>query len=340
VSWLSEELVRRGHDVTLFASGDSITNANLVPACPRALRLDPDCKDPLAHHVLLLERVFGDAANFDLIHSHVDYLPFPLARRTRTPMLTTLHGRLDLPHLVPIYRTFREQAVVSISDAQRSFLPWANWKGTVHHGMPAASLRVGDGSGKYLAFLGRVSPEKGLPDAIEIALRAGMSLKIAAKVDAEDRAYHEEQIKPLLNSPNIEFIGEIGNDEKGAFLGDAAALLFPINWAEPFGLVMIEAMACGTPVIAYRKGSVPEVIQDGVSGFVVQDTDSAVAAVRRLHQIDRKACRAHFDKYFTDERMVRDYLDIYRNMVRREPTALTVNDGVLNWTDLAPNTTT
>jgi glycosyltransferase involved in cell wall biosynthesis len=340
VSWLTEELVRMGHDVTLFASGDSVTTARLVPMCPTALRLDPRCKDAVAHHIIMMEEVFRQAPNFDLIHSHVDYLHFSLSRRTSTPCVSTLHGRLDIPDLVPLYQNFREMPVVSISDAQRSPLPWANWQGTVHHGMPAQLLKLEKGNGGYLAFLGRISPEKGVDDAIKIARRAGMPLKMAAKVDQADREYFENRVKPLLKDNSVEFIGEIGHDEKNAFLGNAAALLFPICWPEPFGLVMIEAMACGTPVIAYRHGSVPEVLEDGVTGFIVSDVNGAVNAVRRLSEIDRKACRRHFERYFSDERMALDYMAIYEKLVRGEPSTLTLNDGVLSWTDLLPNSTT
>lgn len=340
VSWLTEELVRKGHDVTLFASGDSVTTARLVPMCPRALRLNPQCKDPLARHVLMMEQVFAEAANFDLIHSHVDYIHFPLARRVETRCVTTVHGRLDIPDLVPVYQTFLEQPLVSISDSQRKPLAWANWQATVLHGMPRQSLSFSEGNGGYLAFLGRVSPEKGLDQAIKIASRSGMRLKVAAKIDPADRVYHEKQIKPLLKSQFVEFIGEIGNDEKNEFLGNAAALLFPINWPEPFGLVMIEALACGTPVIAYASGSVPEIIENGTVGFIVKDVDAAVDAVNRLSDIDRRRCRKHFERHFTDERMARDYLTIYQRLLREEPSALTLNDGVLSWTDLVPNTTT
>lgn len=340
VSWLTEELVRLGHDVTLFASGDSVTNANLVPVCRRALRLDSRCQDPIAQHVVMMEQVFREATNFDLIHCHVDYLHFSMSRRTNVPCITTLHGRLDIPDLVPLYQTFREVPVVSISDAQRAPLPWANWQGTVHHGMPRQSLAMGTGKGNYLAFLGRVSPEKGLEDAIEIGRRSGMLLKIAAKVDQADRAYYEGRIKHLLNNDGIEFIGEIGHEQKNEFLGNASALLFPIRWPEPFGLVMIEALACGTPVIAYRHGSVPEVIEDGVTGFIVGDVKGAVNAVSRLSEIDRLSCRKEFELLFSDERMAAAYLTIYEKMVRKETTALTLDDGVLSWTDLVPNTTT
>lgn len=340
VSWLTEALVDLGHDVTLFASGDSVTNARLVPVCERALRLDADCKDSLAHHLLMVEHVFAHAAEFDLIHSHIDYIHFPLARRADVPCLTTLHGRLDIPDLVPVYQTFREQPLVSISHSQRAPLSWANWQGTVHHGMPQDMLTFGNGEGKYLAFLGRVSPEKGLDEAIKIACRAGIPLKIAAKIDPTDRLYFEQKIKPLLKCSLVEFIGEIGHDEKNAFLGNATALLFPIDWPEPFGLVMMEALACGTPVIAYRQGSVPEIIKDGVVGFIVSDAEAAADAVSKIGQIDRRRCRSYFERYFSDQRMAAEYLTIYQRLLRKKPAALTIDDGVLSWTDLAPNTTT
>lgn len=340
VSWLTEELVRLGHDVTLFASGDSVTNARLIPVCPRALRLDARCGDSVAQHVVMMEHVFQEAANFDLIHFHVDYLHFSLSRRSEVSCVTTLHGRLDLPDLVPLYQTFRELPLVSISDAQRAPLPWANWQGTVHHGMPRQLLRLKNGEGKYLAFLGRISPEKGLDEAIEISRRSGLRLKVAAKVDQADWGYFENRIKPLLRGEHIDFIGEIGNDEKNDFLGNAAALLFPIQWPEPFGIVMIEAMACGTPVIAYRAGSVPEVLEDGVTGFMVDGADGAVTAVRNLGAIDRQACRRRFERRFSAERMAQEYLTIYQTLVRKEPNTITLDDGVLSWTDLVPNTTT
>lgn len=340
VSWLTEELVRLGHDVTLFASGDSVTNARLVPVCPRALRLDAGCKDPLARHLVMTERVFQEAPAFDLIHFHLDYIHFSMARRSPVPCLTTLHGRLDIPDLVSVYQTFRDLPVVSISSAQRAPLPWANWQGTVLHGMPKKSLKPGQGSGKYLAFLGRVSPEKGVDEAIDIAMRSGMPLKIAAKVDPADVRYFETCIKPLLNNGIVEFIGEIGHDAKSAFIGDAAALLFPICWPEPFGIVMIESLACGTPVIAYRRGSVPEIIEDGVTGFIVADSDAAVAAVKDIGKIDRQMCRKHFERHFSDQRMARDYVNIYQRLVRKTSSAIAIEDGVLSWTDLVPNTTT
>jgi len=341
VSWLTEELVRLGHDVTLFASGDSLTTARLVPACKKALRLDSACMDQLAHHVVMLDQVFSEKENFDLIHFHVDYLHFPFSRQQQTAHVTTLHGRLDLPDLVPLYRHFRDIPVISISDAQRKPLPWVNWQGTVRHGLPRESFSLGGGKGGYLAFLGRTSPEKGLDQAIEIAKRAEMPLKIAAKIDRVDVEYFETVIKPLLDHPLIKFIGEVGYPEKNVFLGNAAGLLFPINWREPFGLVMIEAMACGTPVIAYPLGSVPEVMQERVTGFIVPDLEGAVKAVKRLGEIDRRKCRRHFEQYFNAERMAQDYLNIYQRLVRGKSSSITVSDGVLSWMKMAsPRSTT
>ncbi len=342
VSWLTEKLVSLGHDVTLFASGDSVTNARLIPACKQALRLDPGCIDPLAHHALMVEQVFNRAEEFDLIHFHIDYLHFSLSRRVQVPCVTTLHGRLDLPDLVPLYKEFSEVPLVSISDAQRQPLPWANWVKTVHHGLPADSLSLNEGRGKYLAFLGRVSPEKGVDRAIEIATRSGMRLKIAAKVDRGDRDYFERTIKHLLDNPLIEFIDEIGASEKQDFLGNAKALLFPIEWPEPFGLVMIEAMACGTPVIAHPFGSVPEIIPDGTAGFLVRSVDEAVEAVKRLGEIDRRECRRHFELNFTDQRMAEDYAKIYNQLIHPKSTSMTVEEGALNWMELespTPSTT-
>jgi glycosyltransferase involved in cell wall biosynthesis len=314
VSYLTEELVRQGHDVTLFASGDSRTSARLVAGSPRALRLDPDRPDGLAAHVCQLEDVFEDTSRFDLMHFHVDYSHFPLSSRQGTPHVTTLHGRLDLPHLVPVFRRFDRVSVVSISDAQRAPLPWLPWIGTVHHGLPLDLYSLDARPGDYLAFLGRISPEKRLDWAIEIARRAGLPLRVAAKIDPVDRPYFEEQIAPRLRQPHVDFIGEIGEADKGEFLGRAAALLFPIDWPEPFGLVMIEAFACGTPVIAFRRGSVPEVVDEGITGFVVDGLDPAVAAVGRITELSRSACRERFEARFAVERMARDYLELYRRL--------------------------
>ena len=338
VSWLTESLVALGHEVTLFASGDSVTNAELVKCCKKALRLDADCIDPFAHHVLMIEEVFSRAEDFDIVHFHSDYLHFPFSRREKLPCVTTLHGRLDLPDLVPLYKEFREVPLVAISDAQKRPLPWVNWVGTVHHGMNIDELSLHEANGDYLAFLGRVSPEKGLTHAIEIAIRSGRKLKVAAKVDRADRDYYKEIIKPLLDHPLIEFVGEIGNSEKSDFLGNAAALLFPVEWPEPFGLVMIEAMACGTPVIAYPAGSVPEIILDGVTGFLVRDVSAGVAAVRKLDEIDRRTCREHFELNFSDDRMAKDYLNIYQKLVHRKSASMTVEEGVLNWMEVGSQT--
>jgi len=341
VSWLTEELVRLGHEVTLFASGDSLTMARLVPGCKRALRLDPDCVDQMAHHIVMLDKVFSESSDFDLIHFHVDYLHFPMSRLVGARHVTTLHGRLDIPDLIPVYQRFPEMPVISISDSQRRPLPNANWQGTVHHGLPRKSFSLGSGSGGYLVFLGRTSPEKGLDQAIEIAKRAGMPLKIAAKIDRADVQYFETVIKPLLDHPLIEFIGELGYPEKNEFLGNAAGLLFPIDWHEPFGLVMIEAMACGTPVVAYRLGSVPEVMKDHVTGFIVADQEHAVQAVGRLGEIDRSKCRKYFETHFDARRMALDYLQIYQRIVRKEPQTPVLSEGVPNWMKLVtPGNTT
>jgi glycosyltransferase involved in cell wall biosynthesis len=317
VSYLTEELVVQGHDVTLFASGDSVTDADLVACARQSLRLDKGCVDQLAHHIVMLERVASRAAEFDVIHYHVDYLHFPLSRRLRTPQLTTLHGRLDLPDLVPLYQEFPEMPVVSISNAQREPLRRANWVRTIHHGLPRDLYTFQEKPGEYLAFLGRISPEKRVDRAIRIARRLGMPLKIAAKVDPVDRAYFTERIEPLLELPGIEYVGEVGEGEKGELLGNAYALLFPIDWPEPFGLVMIEAMACGTPVIAYRRGSVPEVMEEGVTGFMVDTLEEAVQATERIATLDRRRCREVFDRRFTVERMAREYVEAYRQVADR-----------------------
>jgi glycosyltransferase involved in cell wall biosynthesis len=324
VSWLTEELVRQGHEVSLFASGDSRTRARLVPGCPRSLRLDNRCIDPIAHHLVMLERVYQRAREFDVIHFHVDYLHYPLSRRCTTPQLTTLHGRLDIPDLLPVYREFAEMPVVSISTAQRRPLPGAHWLGTVHHGLPEDLFRPGSGHGGYLAFLGRISPEKRVDWAIEIARQVGMPIRVAAKVDRADRAYFEESIAPLLRQRHVEYLGEISDGEKQEFLGSAAALLFPIDWEEPFGIVMIEALACGTPVIAHRRGAVPEVIDHGVTGFVVGGVAEAARCVRQVGEIDRRECRRAFERRFTSARMAADYLRLYAQAAKGLPLASAV----------------
>jgi glycosyltransferase involved in cell wall biosynthesis len=330
VSYLTEELVALGHDVTLFASGDSVTRARLVAACDRALRLDDRCRDPVAAHVSLLGQVVEAAPRFDLLHFHIDYLHFPLTQRQPWPRVTTLHGRLDLPELPRLYRQFPGQPVVSISDAQRRPLPLADWVGTVHHGLPPGLHTFRDRPGEYLAFLGRISPEKGLDRAVEIARRAGMRLKVAAKVDRVDRDYYAQVIRPLLRAAgrDVEFIGEVGGRDKDEFLGGAFALLFPIDWPEPFGLVMIEALACGTPVIAFRCGSVPEVLQDGVTGFVVDGVDEAVRAVGRVSELRRAECRRAFEERFTASRMTREYLKVYQRVLERSDGHLGQGSGV------------
>jgi glycosyltransferase involved in cell wall biosynthesis len=322
VSYLTEELVRQGHEVTLFASGDSQTSAQLVAVCPHALRLAPHgCKDFLAPQIRMLEMVYRMADRFDILHFHVDYLHYPLSRRHNSRHLTTLHGRLDLPELQPLYEEFSDMPVVSISDAQRRPLPQARWLGTVPHGLPPDLHTFRPQAGDYLAFLGRISPEKGLDRAIAIARKVGVPLKVAAKVDTADRDYYLDHIKPLLEAsrPLVEFIGEVGGAAKDDFLGGARALLFPIQWPEPFGLVMIEALACGTPVIAYPYGSVPEVLQDGVTGFIVADEDSAAAAVGRLDEISRARCRQVFEERFTARRMAEDYLRLYHQLLSPPP---------------------
>jgi glycosyltransferase involved in cell wall biosynthesis len=330
VSYLTEELIERGHEVTLFASGDSITNAELAPCCPRSLRTDPGCLDPLARHYLMLEEVFRRASQFDLIHFHIDYLHFPLSRRSGISQLTTLHGRLDLPDLAPLYRQFRDMPLVSISDAQRRPIPWAGWLGTVHHGLPKDLFKFHEVPGDYLAFLGRIAPEKRVDRAIEIARRAGMPLKIAAKVDKLDQDYFDAVIKPLLDPSLVEFIGEVGDKDKEEFLGDAYALLFPIDWPEPFGLVMIEAMACGTPVIAWPHGSVPEIMEDGVTGFIVEEVDEAARAVERVESFDRRWCREAFERRFTVARMAEDYINIYEQLLDKSSVEFRVIENPIN----------
>lgn len=334
VSYLTEELVARGHEVTLFAAGDSVTSAQLIPCCPQALRLDPACRDPLAYHCLMFERVIRERDRFDLIHFHTDYLHFSVARHLRLPHLTTLHGRLDLPELQAMYREFDDTPVVSISRAQRQPLPRAHWIGTVHHGLPPDLFPLREEAGDYLAFLGRISPEKGLDHAIEIATRVGMVLRVAAKVDRADRDYYIRTIAPLLHHPYVEFVGEITQNEKADFLGGAAALLFPVEWPEPFGLVLIEAMACGTPVIAFRRGSVPELVLDGETGFIVDDTEQAVAAVKRLPALLRRRCREVFDAKFTAARMANEYVALFGSIVDGQSRAAgLMREGASLWTN-------
>jgi glycosyltransferase involved in cell wall biosynthesis len=328
VSHLTEELVKQGHDLTLFATGDSLTQANLVPICPQALRLNKNCVDQLAPHILMLEMVLAQKHEFDIIHFHIDYLHFPLTRNMELTALTTLHGRLDVPELAPLYREFREVPVSSISDTQRKPLPWLNWQGTIYHGLPENQFAFHPEPGQYLAFLGRISPEKGLDQAIAIAKRAGIPLKIAAKIDRVDQQYFASCIRPLLQDPSIEFLGEIGFPEKDAFLGGAAALLFPVVWPEPFGIVMIEAMACGTPVIAYPQGSVPEVLEDGMTGFLVHDVAEAIEAVQKIPTIDRATCRQRFEERFTSSLMSSHYLQLYETILRDKAEMVSAPSGV------------
>ena len=321
VAWLTDELVRLGHEVTLFASGDSRTRAHLIPACRQALWHDSECRDTQPHHVRLMEMVFQSATLFDVLHFHTDFLHFPLAHRHAVPNVTTQHGRLDLPDIWPLFADFPEIPLVSVSDAQRAPVAGSNWQATVHHGLPRELHTFSEHPGDYLAFLGRFSPEKRPDRAIEIARRAEMPLRIAARVYTDERPYFEREVEPLLREHGsfVDWIGEVGGREKDAFLGGARALLFPIDWPEPFGLVMIEALACGTPVIAWRNGSVPEVIEDGVSGFVVDSLEQAVDAVRRLDTLSRRECRLAFERRFTAARMARDYEQVYRHLAARWP---------------------
>ncbi len=315
VSYITEELVAMGHDVTLFASGDSETSAKLEAICPQALRLNTGIFNRDAPLIMQQERALGVSGNFDIVHSHLDFLGFPVARRNAVPMVTTLHGRLDLPELEPVFREFIEMPLVSISASQRRPLPWANWAGTIHHGLPRNLYSFHSKSEGYLAFLGRISPEKRPDQAIEIAKRSGIPLKMAAKVDPADRVYYEAAVEPLLNHPLIEFVGEISDAEKNDFVGNAIALVCPYDWPEPFGLVLIEALACGTPVLAYRRGSIPEIIDHGVTGFVCETVDEMVEAVGQVPYLERRRCRAAFDERFTADRMARDYVALYERIL-------------------------
>ncbi len=314
VSWITEELIALGHDVTLFASGDSVTSAQLDAVWPRALRLDGSVRDPNALHMMMLERVYQRAGDFDFLHCHLDYYPFSLFSRQPTPFATTLHGRLDLPEHQPVFDTFNSIPVISISNAQRRPLPQANWVRTVHHGLPERLLEPKPVKPSYLAFLGRIAPEKGVDRAIRIAQHCGITLKVAAKVDRADQDYFNELVEPMMKSSNVEFIGEITDKEKSEFLSGAIALLVPIDWPEPFGLVMIEAMACGTPVIAFNRGSVPEIIEDGLTGFIVEDINGAIGAIDRLGHLSREKIRWRFEERFTARRMAQDYLSVYRSL--------------------------
>ncbi len=315
ISWLTEELVELGHEVSLFASGDSITAARLEPMWPRSLRLDGAVRDPYALHVTMIEQVFRRADEFDVMHFHLDYMSFSLMARHKTPSVATLHGRLDLPEHQPVFETFSSIPVVSVSNAQRRSMPTANWVATVKHGLPEGLLRPKPIRPSYLAFLGRISPEKRVDAAIRIARRCGLPLKIAAKVDRADADYFTETIRPLLEAPDVEFIGEIGDDRKRDFLSGAIALLVPIDWPEPFGLVMIEAMACGVPVVACNRGSVAEIVEDGVTGFIVEDETGAVEAVRNAASLSRAVIRRKFEQRFTSRRMAQDYLDLYHRLI-------------------------
>ncbi|MBZ9847980.1 glycosyltransferase family 4 protein [Mesorhizobium sp. CA14] len=328
VSYLTEELVRRGHDVTLFASGDSRTSAELVACCDVALRFNPKARNPIPYHVMMLEQVRRRADEFDVLHFHVDVLHFPIIREFAQTTVTTLHGRLDLPDLAQLYAMFNDIPLVSISDEQRRPMPPVNWLGTVYHGLPNDILPFRPRASGYLAFLGRISPEKGPEAAIEIAARVGMPLKIAAKIDAVDRSFWSDRVEPqVLRHSNVEFIGEIDERAKAEFLGNATALLFPIDWPEPFGLVTIEAMACGTPVVAFNRGAVPEVIDHGVSGLIVESIDEAVEAVRQIGSLDRARVRKTFERRFTVGRMCSDYLGFYSLLARDEQFPLGSRNG-------------
>lgn len=314
VSWLTEELVRQGHDVTLFASGDSVTDARLMPIVPKSLRL-AGIHNSTTYNIIMLDQVARMADQFDVLHFHIDFFHYPLFRNMAHRTVTTLHGRQDLPEMPDIYRAFPQMPLVSISNHQRNPVPPVNWMGTVYHGLPDTLLNEGKGEGGYLAFLGRICPDKGILDAIEISRRAGMKLKVAAKVDPADQKYWDETVKPVMdNSPHVEFIGEINDGQKQEFLGKAKALLFPICWPEPFGLVMIESMACGTPVIAFNCGSVPEIMENGLTGFVVENVEQAVEACGKLDTLFRPSIRSRFEERFSVSAMARDYVEIYRKL--------------------------
>lgn len=323
VSYLAEELVRMGHDVTLYASGDSCTSARLRSVCERSLRLEGgQLLSPLAHHLNLIETVAQEADEYDLVHFHLDYLPFSQIRRLEIPAVTTLHGRLDIPDLYPLFREFEDMRLISISDSQRAPMPWASWLATVYHGLPEDLHEPNFDPGEYLAFLGRISPEKRVDRAIEIAHQVRMPLRVAAKIDQADRSYFDAEISDLLVDSDVEFVGEIGEQDKSEFLGNAAALLFPIDWPEPFGLVMIESMACGTPVIAFRGGSVAEIIDDGVTGFIVESVEEAVEAWGKIPSLDRRTVHRQFLERFTSRRMCEKYLEAYEQGIWEKKRAI------------------
>ena len=314
IAYLTDELVHLGHDVTLFASADSVTTARLEPVCGDAVRNPETESERMVRLTLLQERVLQLSAQYDIIHAHLDFLAFPLARRCKTPIVTTVHGRLDLPELQTVYREFSEIPLVSVSDAQRQPCRWANWKATVHHGLPRDLYRFNSGKGGYLAFLGRISPEKGPAAAIEVAKRSGLPLRIAAKLDSADITYYEEIIRPLLRDGSIEYVGELTDCEKNTFLGDALALICPFQ-AESFGLVLIEALACGTPVLVYNHGSFPEIVEDGETGFLCAHIEDMVKAIDRLSAIDRARCRRSFEERFTSARMTQEYVRVYDDVL-------------------------
>jgi glycosyltransferase involved in cell wall biosynthesis len=318
VSYLTEELVRQGHEVTLFASGDSRTSARLIPCCTEALRLNPNVQDPIPYHMAMVDMVARMADEFDVLHFHIDQFHFPSFRPIAHRTITTLHGRQDLPDIQYLYARFPDMPLVSISNAQRLPIPEANFAATVYHGLPGEFLSPNFRPGSYLAFLGRISQEKRVDRAIHIAQQAGVLIKIAAKIDQADQAYFDVHIRHLFELPGVEYIGEIGEAEKGAFLGNAAALLFPIDWPEPFGLVMIEAMACGTPVLAFRNGSVPEVIDDGVSGVIVDSMQDAHRRLPALLALDRTTVREGFEARFHVSRMAESYVKIYERCAGKE----------------------
>lgn len=318
VHYLTEELIRMGHGVTLFASGDSQTSAHLIPVCDKALRLAHNSVDPIAHHITQLQMVQEHIADFDIVHYHTDYFHFPLSVHSDNVHVTTLHGRLDIADLQNLYHIFNTVPLVSISNNQRKPFPDANWVDTVYHGLPVGLYDCYPDKGKYLAFIGRISPEKGPDKAILMAKKAGIKLKIAAKISDVDERYFETEIKQLMDDPMIEFLGEIDEEHKGDFLGNALALLFPIDWPEPFGIVMTEAMACGTPVIAYNRGSVPEIIEHKKNGFIINSIDEGITAIEKIDLIDRKQCRKIFEEKYTANRMTQNYLRIYDSMIRNK----------------------